>query len=152
MQNSGVASPKKWGVQICCCCCMVSSKMLQLTIYMHGTPAPPPPLYIKHFSTDLRKSQEGSEQKWGGGGSGPMHPFPCVDATVQEEGYKRTHGVDKQCSIMNYSYSCFPSSHLWRTTYRLTWENNLLAFIIITLRASASRSLLQMLEPIVVRC
>ena len=40
---------------------------------MHGTP---PPLYIKHFSTDLRKSQEGSEQKWGGGGGGPDPPIP----------------------------------------------------------------------------
>ena len=39
---------------------------------MHGIPPPPP--YIKHFSTDLRKSQEGSEQKWGGGVR--THPFP----------------------------------------------------------------------------
>ena len=38
---------------------------------MHGTPLP---LYIKHFSTDLRKSQEGSEQKWGG----PDPPIPPV--------------------------------------------------------------------------
>ena len=36
---------------------------------MHGTPSP---LYIKHFSTDLPKSQEGSEQKWGG----PDPPIP----------------------------------------------------------------------------
>ena len=43
---------------------------------MHGTP---PPLYIKHFSTDLRKSQEGSEQKWGG--PDPLIP-PRGDATV----------------------------------------------------------------------
>ena len=31
-----------------------------------------PPPYIKHFSTDLRKSQEGSEHKWGV----RTHPFP----------------------------------------------------------------------------
>ena len=31
----------------------------------------PTPNHIKPFSTDLRKSQEGSEQKWG---SGPTHP------------------------------------------------------------------------------
>ena len=29
------------------------------------------PLYIKHFSMDLRKSQKGSEQKWG-----PDPPIP----------------------------------------------------------------------------
>ena len=39
---------------------LVSSKKLQYTCMG------PPPLYIKHFSTDLCKSQEGSEQKWGG--------------------------------------------------------------------------------------
>ena len=32
---------------------------------MNGTPHPPP-LYMKHFSTDLRKFQEGSEQKFEG--------------------------------------------------------------------------------------
>ena len=39
---------------------LVSSKKLQYTCM-----GPPPPLYIKYFSTDLRKSQERSEQKWG---------------------------------------------------------------------------------------
>ena len=47
---------------------------------MHGTP---PPLYIKYFSTDLRKSQERSEQKCGGGGGGGSRTphSPRGDAT-----------------------------------------------------------------------
>ena len=44
---------------------LVSSQMLQYTTW------DPIPIYIKHFSSDLRKSQEGSEHKWG---SGPTHP------------------------------------------------------------------------------
>ena len=40
----------------------------------------PSPRHIKHFKMDLRKSQEGSEQKWGGG---PDLPVPLRgDATV----------------------------------------------------------------------
>ena len=39
---------------------------------------PPAPLYIKHFSMDLCKSQEGSEQKWGV----RTHQSPRGDATA----------------------------------------------------------------------
>ena len=49
---------------------------------------PPPPPYIKHFSTDLCKSQEGSEQKWGG----PDPPIPPRgDATVVLAPFRTTN-------------------------------------------------------------
>ena len=52
-QPGGVASPKKWGPKKFSL--LVSSEKLQYTCM-----GPP---YIKHYSTDLHKSQEGSEQK-----------------------------------------------------------------------------------------
>ena len=50
---------------------LVKSKKLKYTCM--GQPTPP--LYIKYFSTDLRKSQEGTEQKWGV----RIHPFPLFN-------------------------------------------------------------------------
>ena len=56
---SGVASPKKVGCPNNFFCWWA---LKSYNIHAWDTP---PPLYIKHFSTDLRESQEGSEQKWG---------------------------------------------------------------------------------------
>ena len=66
---------KKWGVRAVFCCW---GAVKSYNIHAWD----PPPLCIKHFSTDLCQSQEGSEQKWGG----PDPPIPPRgDATASSD-------------------------------------------------------------------
>ena len=97
-ESSGVASPKKLGVLTIFPCWWA----VKVTLYMHGTTPPPPPLYIKHFSMDLCKSQEGSsEQKWGI----QTHPFPVE--TPLFESYPEVLMIASYGFSQYLQYSCF---------------------------------------------